>query len=153
VVTGLSEVRAVIEGVPDPELPMVTIGDLGILRSVELSGGRVVATITPTYSGCPALDAIAADIVTAAEALGLAAEVRTVLAPPWTTDWITPEGRQKLQDNGIAPPGPTVLLTIPSCPQCGSVRVREVSHFGSTACKALWVCGSCGEPFDQVKAL
>lgn len=154
-------VRAAIAAVPDPELPVVSITDLGILRDVAADGARVVVTITPTYSGCPAMEAIATDIRAAAAAAGAAdVEIRTVLAPAWTTDWISDAGRRKLAEHGIAPPGPAahgggpVPLTLAvRCPQCGSTDTRETSRFSSTACKALRVCASCREPFEQVKAL
>jgi ring-1,2-phenylacetyl-CoA epoxidase subunit PaaD len=163
-------VRRAAAAVPDPELPMVTIEDLGILRDVTVSpGGRVAITITPTYSGCPAMEAIAADVREAVETRGATAvEVRTELAPAWTTDWITEEGRRKLAEAGIAPPwpvgdhsrsgvrtrsGPVQVTISPRCPRCGSARSRLVSRFGSTACKAIYACGACGEPFDYFKAM
>ena len=153
---------AVVAGVLDPEVPVITIAELGILRSVEEREDRVVVTITPTYSGCPAMDTIRDDVIAAAAAAGLPpVEVRTVLSPAWTTDWITAAGRAKLRDFGIAPPnaaGP-VLLQMPrvrpivACPQCGSEDTHELSRFGSTACKALWQCSTCQEPFDYFKAI
>lgn len=153
-------VRDIAAAVPDPELPMITIGDLGVLREVTVDGdGHVVVEITPTYSGCPAMDAIRADVLDRLRYHGWDdAEVRLVLSPPWTTDWITPEGREKLRTAGIAPPGPpgggavALSLTV-RCPRCGSPDTREVSRFGSTACKSLWTCQACLEPFDHVKAL
>ena len=181
--TELPELVERVGAVVDPEIPVLTIADLGILRGVR-SGedGRVVVDITPTYSGCPALDAIAADVRRVlAEAGHPDAEVRTVLHPAWTTDWITPAGRRALAAYGIAPPGPArsgggpVPLTLErrapqqsgggpgalgglapgevSCPHCGSPDTRESSRFGSTACKSLWVCRACREPFDAVKPL
>ncbi|HEY9410761.1 MAG TPA: 1,2-phenylacetyl-CoA epoxidase subunit PaaD [Jiangellaceae bacterium] len=156
-----ADVRAVVAGVPDPELPVVTIHDLGILRDVRIENGRAVVEITPTYSGCPAMESIRADVRARLAEHGVPdAEVVTVLAPAWTTDWITPEGRETLRRNGIAPPGPAgpparpVALTLSvRCPRCGSPDTRELSRFGSTACKALWACTACGEPFDHVKAI
>jgi ring-1,2-phenylacetyl-CoA epoxidase subunit PaaD len=154
--------RALAASIPDPELPMVTIEDLGILRDVsEDDHGRVHVTITPTYSGCPAMEAIRADIVNTLELAGyLHVDVEFVLSPAWTTDDLTDEGRDKLARAGIAPPGPVrqadgaVALTLSvRCPQCGSLDTRESSRFGSTACKSLWVCRSCREPFDHFKAL
>jgi ring-1,2-phenylacetyl-CoA epoxidase subunit PaaD len=148
---------------PDPELPMLTIGDLGILRAVDESEGRVVATITPTYSGCPAMREISADLAHRLRAAGYRdAEIRTQLAPPWTSDWITDSGRQKLAAAGIAPPSPArrasgpVPLTLgprPSerCPRCGSAQTVQTASFSSTACKALHRCTECGEPFEAVK--
>lgn len=143
-----------VAAVPDPELPMVTIADLGILRGVEVTGDRVDVTITPTYSGCPAMAAIRADIEAALA--GWDVTVHTVLSPPWTTDWITDAGRTALADAGIAPPapaGPVLLQITPRCPQCGSPNTREISRFGSTQCKSLHACTDCGEPFDAVKAI
>ncbi|SDQ52258.1 1,2-phenylacetyl-CoA epoxidase subunit PaaD [Thermostaphylospora chromogena] len=160
--------REVAERVPDPELPMLTLADLGILREVEEhDGGRVTVTITPTYSGCPALAAIRADLTARLRAAGYAeVEVRTSLSPAWTTDWITPAGRRKLADAGIAPPGaaparrsgPVPLALGPTrrtvrCPRCDSPDTEEVARFGATPCKALWRCRSCAEPFERVKEL
>ncbi|XNL28539.1 1,2-phenylacetyl-CoA epoxidase subunit PaaD [Longispora sp. K20-0274] len=145
------EIRAAVAAVPDPEIPTVTIEDLGILRDVELVGDRVVVTITPTYSGCPAMDAIRTDIRRALP--GHDVEVRTVLAPAWTTDWITDEGRAKLAKARIAPPGTLMLAISVRCPNCGSPDTRELSRFGSTACKSLWSCRACGDPFDHFKAI
>jgi ring-1,2-phenylacetyl-CoA epoxidase subunit PaaD len=161
----LARVRSAVAAVPDPELPMVTIEDLGILRNVSIEpGGQAVVTITPTYSGCPAMETIAVDVRAAAAGAGAEdPEVRTVLAPAWTTDWITEEGRRKLAEAGISPPGPAsgvrhrpgrVLVTIsPRCPRCASPQTRLVSKFGSTACKAIYVCTQCREPFDHFKAI
>lgn len=154
-----AEVREVVAAVPDPELPVITIADLGVLRDVTVrEDGHVLVEITPTYSGCPAMDAIRADILDRLRERGWTdAEVRLVLAPAWTTDWITPAGREALREFGIAPPGPrggAVPLTLTvRCPRCGSPDTREVSRFGSTACKSLWTCRACLEPFDHVKAL
>jgi ring-1,2-phenylacetyl-CoA epoxidase subunit PaaD len=149
--------RQVVATVVDPEIPVVTIDELGILRDVVESSGRVTVTITPTYSGCPAMDAIREDIRAALHGAGFDdAEVRTVLHPAWSTDMISEAGRGKLAAFGIAPPGPAgpVLLRIAvRCPQCGSTDTEELSRFGSTACKALWRCRSCAEPFDRMKPL
>ncbi len=155
-----AEVREVVARVPDPELPVISIEDLGILRNVRVEpDGHVVVEITPTYSGCPAMDAIRADVLERLRAQGWDdAEVRMVLSPAWTTDWITPAGREALREYGIAPPGPRgegpvpLALTV-RCPRCGSPDTTEVSRFGSTACKSLWTCRACLEPFDHVKAL
>lgn len=157
----IEDVRAAVAAVPDPELPVVTIEQLGILRDVRVDAtGRVTVDITPTYSGCPAMDAIRADIEAALAGAGVdEVDVRLVLAPAWTTDWITPDGRAALEEYGIAPPGPaghgtvTALTLSVRCPLCGSPDTRELSRFGSTACKALWVCRACQEPFDHVTAL
>ncbi len=158
-----AQVRALVAAVPDPEVPVLTIGDLGVLRDVTVDAdGRVRVDITPTYSGCPAMDAIRADVEQRLAAAGHHdAEVRLVLSPAWTTDWMSDEGRAKLHDYGIAPPSgrapvggtEVVALTLAvRCPQCGSPDTRELSRFGSTACKSLWRCLSCREPFDHFKA-
>lgn len=155
---------AAAAGVVDPELRVVTIEELGILRDVRVdeASGAVTVTITPTYSGCPAMDVIRADIRQAMARAGYpTADVVTSLAPAWTTDWITPEGRDKLAASGIAPPGPAsrpaggpVALSLAvRCPRCGSPDTEQLSRFGSTACKALWRCRACTEPFDHIKAL
>jgi ring-1,2-phenylacetyl-CoA epoxidase subunit PaaD len=153
-----ADVRALVAAVPDPELPVITIEDLGVLRDVQVEpDGRIVVEITPTYSGCPAMEAIRADILERLADAGHGnAEVRLVLAPAWTTDWITDTGRAALRYHGIAPPhrdGPVGLTLSVRCPLCGSPDTREISRFGSTACKSLWTCRSCLEPFDHVKAL
>lgn len=157
----LAHAHEVAGFVPDPEVPVLTIADLGVLRSVEMSdGGTLVVTVTPTYSGCPAMDTIRQDVVQALRENGFdPVEVRTVLAPAWTTDWMSDAGRRKLAEYGIAPPsprrhdGPVALSLSVQCPQCGSPDTRELSHFGSTACKSLWQCRSCSEPFDHFKAI
>ncbi len=139
---------------------MLTIDDLGILRDVTvLEDGHVDVSITPTYSGCPAMDAIRADVVRALADRGFSdVSVHLVLAPAWTTDWMSAVGRQKLLDYGIAPPHPRtgsaveIALSV-RCPQCGSPDSRELSRFSSTACKSLWVCTTCREPFDHFKAI
>jgi ring-1,2-phenylacetyl-CoA epoxidase subunit PaaD len=153
--------RAAAGAVPDPEIPVLTLDDLGVLRDVRVAaGGTVEVDITPTYTGCPATAVIAADVRAAVEAAGARrVEVRTVLSPAWTTDWMSDDGRRKLREYGIAPPGPArtrgpVPLTLTArCPRCGSADTREVSRFGSTPCKALWACRSCAEPFDSFKAI
>ena len=159
--------RQVAERVLDPELPVLTLADLGVLRDVSEEAGRVVVTITPTYSGCPALEEMRRDLrATLTDAGYTEVEVRTVLAPAWTTDWITDAGRRKLADHGIAPParigprpaGPVPLnLTPPPsrvrCPRCGSAATTELSRFSATACKALRRCEACREPFEHVKEL
>jgi ring-1,2-phenylacetyl-CoA epoxidase subunit PaaD len=161
-VTTSVDLREVVAAVVDPELRVVSIGELGILRDVvqDLGTGRVTVSITPTYTGCPAMDAIRADIRAALAAAGHPdAEVVTVLHPPWSTDWISESGREKLAAAGIAPPGPArrsgpVELTLTArCPRCGSPDTEQLSRFGSTACKALWRCRACREPFDHLKAL
>ncbi|MCM0675968.1 phenylacetate-CoA oxygenase subunit PaaJ [Micromonospora phytophila] len=158
----MTEPRAAVAAVVDPEIRVVTIDELGILRAVDEdpATGRVVVTITPTYTGCPAMDVIRADIRRALAVAGHPdAEVRTVYSPAWSTDWISDSGRAKLAAAGIAPPAPVragtvVPLTLAvRCPRCGSPETEQVSRFGSTACKSLWRCRSCSEPFDHLKAL
>ena len=150
--------------VVDPEIPVLTIADLGILRNVEVQGSTVTVTITPTYSGCPAMDAIRDDVYAAFKKEGYQdVHVDLVLAPAWTTDWMTEAGKQKLQEYGIAPPtghskagghsGPVRLSLAVKCPQCNSLNTKELTRFGSTSCKALYVCQDCKEPFDYFKVL
>jgi ring-1,2-phenylacetyl-CoA epoxidase subunit PaaD len=158
----LAVARRVASSVPDPELPQLTVADLGILREVALVDGHVTVTITPTYLGCPALHAIEDDLRHSLEAAGFAAvTVRVQLAPPWTSDAITAQGREKLLAAGIAPPAPAgsvgpvpVPLTardgVP-CPRCHSSQTTRLAAFGATACKSLHRCRSCGEPFEYVK--
>ncbi|MGN6754287.1 MAG: 1,2-phenylacetyl-CoA epoxidase subunit PaaD [Intrasporangium sp.] len=159
-----SPVVRAISAIPDPEVPVVSIADLGILRDVAVDEAdrSVVVTVTPTYSGCPAMEAIRSRIEHEASTRGYRAEVRTQLSPAWTTDWMTEAGKEALRRFGIAPPGPvrgagpvSVRLTrhVVTCPHCGSDDTTEISHFGSTACKALRRCNSCREPFDEFKAL
>jgi len=142
---GVADIWAVLKNVPDPEIPAVSILDLGIVRGVEEE--RVI--ITPTYSGCPATDFIEQSIREALDAAGHRnVAIETVLSPPWTTDWISEEGKAKLAACGIAPPD---LAKAATCPRCGSTDTEEVSRFGSTPCKAQWRCKSCLEPFDRFK--
>ena len=153
--TGIEDVRrarSIAERVPDPELPMLTLADLGVLRAVEMTGdGTVVASLTPTYSGCPATIAIEQSIREALDQAGFrSVGIERVLFPPWTTEWISDRGRQRLKDYGIAPPS---LSATAECPQCGSTDTEEVSRFGSTPCKAQWRCKDCLEPFDYFKVL
>ncbi len=157
-----ADLLAAARAVPDPEIPVLTLGDLGVIRDLRVTGGAVVEVdVTPTYTGCPATAVIAADVQAALERSGAAqVRVRTVLSPPWTTDWMTEAGRIKLREFGIAPPGPAshpgspVALTLAArCPRCGSADTREISRFGSTPCKSLWTCRSCAEPFDSFKAI
>lgn len=157
--------RHIAERVPDPELPMLTLADLGVLREVEVTeDGTVVASLTPTYSGCPAMAEMRADVAARLRDAGYArVEIRTVLDPPWTSDWITPDGRRKLAAHGIAPPGaaprgPVALVLAPTrravpCPRCGSADTEETSRFAATSCKALWRCRACLEPFEYVKEI
>jgi len=149
-------VQDAVAAVRDPEIRVITIAELGILRDVTVDVEHVTVTITPTYSGCPAMDVIRADILTAAHQAGYDdVDVRTVLAEPWSTDWISDEGRAKLAAAGIAPPAKrAVALTLSvRCPLCGSPDTEQLSRFGSTACKSLWRCRACREPFDLVKTL
>ena len=135
---------SILQAVPDPEIPVLSVVDLGIVRRV--ASDRIV--ITPTYTGCPATQVIERDIRAALDAAGYRhVRIETVLSPPWTTDWISAEGREKLRRYGIAPPSRQEVR----CPQCGSADTREISRFGSTPCKALWRCRSCAEPFDLFK--
>ncbi len=167
-VTGLASAREIAGSVADPELPMLTLADLGILRDVAAEDGHIVVTITPTYSGCPALREIARDLEHRLTQAGFAGTaVRTQLAPAWSSDWITPDGRRKLQAAGIAPPRPATghsaahgpvplnLTAAPpgrvACPQCGSRDTVQTAAFGATACKALLRCESCREPFEYMK--
>ncbi|MGX1170086.1 ring-1,2-phenylacetyl-CoA epoxidase subunit PaaD [Bradyrhizobium sp. USDA 372] len=144
--------------VVDPEIPVLTIADLGVLRDVVLDGDHVEVAITPTYSGCPAMNMIALEIEVALESAGFhQPKVRTVLSPAWTTDWMSEEGREKLRAYGIAPPQASSsrralfgAQTV-ACPQCGSDKTELLSEFGSTSCKALWRCKACREPFDYFK--
>ncbi|WP_375458139.1 1,2-phenylacetyl-CoA epoxidase subunit PaaD [uncultured Enterovirga sp.] len=154
----LTRARAATSEVVDPEIPVLSIEDLGILRNVAIENGRVVVTITPTYSGCPAMNMIAVEIGLALDRAGIqGAEVRTVLHPAWTTAWMTEAGRDKLLAYGIAPPsregGRRALFGVESviCPQCGSADTERLAEFGSTSCKALWRCRACREPFDYFR--
>ena len=149
---------AAVAEVVDPELPVLTIADLGVLRDVSIVDGQVQVVITPTYSGCPAMNMIAVEIELALARAGFAnGKITTVLAPAWTTDWMSDEGRRKLRDYGVAPPqkGGTRRALFGeqhvACPQCGSTATEVLSEFGSTSCKALWRCTACREPFDYFK--
>jgi ring-1,2-phenylacetyl-CoA epoxidase subunit PaaD len=146
--------------VVDPEIPVLTIADLGVLRDIQIHDGRVEVAITPTYSGCPAMNMIALEIELALERAGIARPtVRTVLSPAWTTDWMSEDGRAKLRTYGIAPPAATSSRRAlfgedgVACPRCGSERTQKISEFGSTACKSLWRCLACREPFDHFKCI
>jgi len=147
-----------VHGVEDPELPYVTIGELGMVRSVDANGSRVRVVLTPTYTGCPATEQIQADVEAALRSADFEPEVEFTMSPPWTTDWITDDGRLKLAAAGIAPPGPAgpaspVAVDAPvECPRCGSRRTRRLADFGATACKAPYRCQACREPFEAFKA-
>jgi ring-1,2-phenylacetyl-CoA epoxidase subunit PaaD len=163
----LERARSIAASVPDPELPMLTLADLGILRDVQVDdGGRVEVAITPTYSGCPAMATMRDDLRHALNDAGFAdVSVRVALAPAWTTDWISPRGRAALAEAGISPPSPArdhrgpVPLTLgpvrreTACPRCGSAETELTSEFGSTACRALYRCRACLEPFDHMKEI
>lgn len=151
----------ILETVSDPEIPVLSIMEMGVVRSAEIRNGIVEVQITPTYSGCPAMDVIGDDIIKAFQEKGLEAKVELVLSPAWTTDWITPKGRLALEKYGIASPlnetaDKEALLgnkKLVKCPQCGSFNTKLVSQFGSTACKAFFQCEDCLEPFDYFKCL
>jgi ring-1,2-phenylacetyl-CoA epoxidase subunit PaaD len=157
--------RDIAGTVTDPELPMLTLADLGVLRDVREHDGHVVVSITPTYTGCPAMDTMRDDLAHALLAGGYPdVEIRTVLQPAWSSDWITAHGRQALADAGIAPPGPApaggpipLTLTGPRrgvvCPHCGCTDTQETSRFGATSCRSLWRCRACAEPFEHVKEI
>ncbi len=155
------DVLALLDRVKDPEIPAISVRELGVLREVEVLEEKVVVTITPTYTGCPAMDVMKQDIEAELRAAGIEnVEVRQVLSPAWTTDWISDEGKAKLKAYGIAPPEKTADIRalkgaapVVECPQCGSRNTVMLSTFGSTACKSLWKCGDCLEPFDQFKCL
>lgn len=161
-----SDLLAAVSSIPDPEVPVVSIADLGILRSLDVdeAAGLASVVITPTYSGCPAMEAITSHIEHVCRRNGWVPRVSSRLSPAWTTDWMSKEGRDKLRRFGIAPPATrhtdasgavTVELTrrLVACPQCGSTDTTEIAHFGSTACKAMRRCEACREPFDEFKAL
>ena len=145
--------------VADPEVPVLTIADLGVLRGVRHESDEVVVTITPTYSGCPAMDLIKHEVELTLDHLGVNGRVETVLSPAWTTDWMTEEGKAKLRAYGIAPPAVKASRRAlfgedeVTCPHCGSGNTQRISEFGSTACKALWRCKACAEPFDYFKCI
>lgn len=157
----LKNIWSLLERVTDPEVPVLTITDLGIIREVKLSDDLVEVIITPTYSGCPAMDVISMNIRMMLIENGYRnVKVTSVLSPAWTTDWMTDGGREKLKKFGIAPPNPKQQVCDPrlfasdeavECPHCNSHHTHRVSEFGSTACKALYVCDSCQEPFDYFK--
>jgi len=151
-------VRELLEDVPDPEIPVVSVVDLGIVRGAREEGGRLVVDVAPTYTGCPATEVIERDIAQKLEASGFAnVEIRRQLAPPWTTDWISAAGREKLKAFGIAPPPGSDSLRGPrlpvACPHCESTDTTRLSEFGSTPCKAAYRCDACREPFDHFKCI
>lgn len=146
-----------LEDVPDPEVPVISVVDLGIVRNVAWRGEELVVTVTPTYSGCPATAVIAHDIEAALHAHGIdRVRLETQLAPAWTTAWLTDKGREQLRQFGIAPPAPDLVSIAPAhvaCPHCASRNTECLSQFGSTPCKALYRCRECREPFDYFKSL
>ena len=163
----LERAWALLDRVLDPEVPVVSVRDLGIVRDVIESGDGLRVVVTPTYSGCPATEVIEASIVEALEGAGLGpVRVEMRRAPAWTTDWMSEKGRRQLRDYGIAPPGPVAApATVPlrfvprskplalACPRCASLETERISAFGATACKALWRCLACGEPFEHFKPI
>ena len=164
----LDRAWALLDRVLDPEVPVVSVRDLGIVRDViEGDDGGMTVVVTPTYSGCPATEVIEESIVAALEGAGLGpVRVEMRRAPAWTTDWMSEKGRRQLRDYGIAPPGPVAApATVPlrfvprskplalACPRCASLETERISAFGATACKALWRCLACGEPFEHFKPI
>lgn len=149
-----AEIRDRLRTVLDPELPTLDIVELGLVREIEVRADRVQVSLTPTYSGCPALRLIQDEVARALSDLG-EVEIRTVLSPPWTTDWVSAEGRRKLRAAGIAPPNHRAAASPAPvrCPLCDSTETRLQSEFGATACKSLWVCASCREPFELLKVI
>lgn len=158
---GVKALWDILDAVKDPEVPALSIWDLGILRDITRDGDSITVTITPTYSGCPAMDNITSDIINALNQAGYSqVDVATSLSPAWSSEWMSPEGRKKLREYGIAPPEDAGLdddgLTPDAhaqCPHCRSRNTRRISEFGSTACKALFQCDNCGEPFDYFKKI
>ena len=141
-----------LDAVPDPEIPVISVVDLGIVRALDWQGETLRVAVTPTYSGCPATRVIADDIRAALAARGVAqVEIETRLAPPWTTDWLSEKGRARLEEYGIAPPSPSGIPK--ACPRCKSSDLERISQFGSTPCKAQWRCTYCMEPFDYFKCI
>ncbi|MBS1177826.1 MAG: phenylacetate-CoA oxygenase, PaaJ subunit [Proteobacteria bacterium] len=163
--TRVDRAWAVLDAVPDPEVPAISVRELGIVREVVDRGALLEIVLTPTYSGCPATEVIERSVLDAIDAAGLGpARVTMRRAPAWTTDWISDDGKRKLRDYGIAPPGPAAEGTAPirivgrraeavPCPRCGSAHTERLSAFGSTACKALWRCIACKEPFEHFKPI
>jgi ring-1,2-phenylacetyl-CoA epoxidase subunit PaaD len=163
--TRVDQAWAVLDAVPDPEVPAISVRELGIVREVLDHGASLEVVLTPTYSGCPATEVIERSVLDAIDAAGLGpARVTMRRAPAWTTDWISADGKRKLRDYGIAPPGPAADGAVPirivgrraeavPCPRCGSARTERLSAFGSTACKALYRCVACKEPFEYFKPL
>ena len=153
----VAEIREILRTVHDPEIPVLDIVEMGIVREVTQDGEKVVVSITPTYSGCPAMEQIQEDLIAALKKEGIEQyEVKTVLNPPWTTDWLWHSAKEKLKEYGIAPPCHTTLTesgkeVLPTCPLCDSANVKLISAFSSTACKSMYKCLDCMEPFDHFK--
>ena len=157
----IDEIRTILDRVMDPEVPVLSVLDLGIVRDIEIENEKVAVTITPTYTGCPAMDVISMQIRMELLAAGVKdVEIKLVLSPAWTTDWMSDRGKQRLKEYGIAPPLPRQQVCSPArfaaeeaiqCPHCSSYHTHRVSEFGSTACKALYQCDDCMEPFDYFK--
>jgi ring-1,2-phenylacetyl-CoA epoxidase subunit PaaD len=164
-VSALERYWSAVSAVLDPEVPVLSVVDLGIVRDVREEEGVVVVDITPTYSGCPAMRVIEEDLRSALEKAGApAVRINTVFQPAWTTDWISPDARERLREYGIAPPTGSAAVgvelvplmrreTVVECPRCGSRNTELRSEFGSTACKAIYVCAACSEPFDYFKSI
>lgn len=153
--TSKEKILSILEDVCDPEIPVLSISDLGIIREIFIHGDELEIVITPTYSGCPAMDAISMDIRLKLIEHGYKnVKITSVLSPAWTTDWMSEDGKRKLKEYGIAPPGNRSAGAsdrLPTCPQCNSANTKLLSQFGSTACKALYQCNDCKEPFDYFK--
>lgn len=155
----LDTLDEMVREIDDPELPHVTIGDLGIVRSVEVDGNRATVILTPTYTGCPATEQIRDDVASVVQMAGFEPDVRFAISPAWTTEWISDRGRERLRAAGIAPPpavgepGVTFVEPPVACPRCSSRHTRLIAQFGATACKASYVCNACSEPFELFKAL
>ena len=156
-VAGPEQLFELLSVVTDPEIPVLTLQDLGVLRDIETSESGIIVTITPTYAGCPAMETMRKDIESVLAAAGhRKVTVKQSLNPAWTTDWMTEQGREKLREYGIAPPVQTTCSKVTGkieCPQCNSAEVKIISEFGSTACKALYQCQQCLEPFDYFKCI
>ena len=146
------EIWEYLKQIPDPEIPVLNIVDLGVVREVQLNGEELIISITPTYIGCPAMKVIEEDIVSVLKSRGFTkVHIKTILSPAWTTDWIGAEAQQKLKEYGIAPPEKGITKI--ACPHCNSINTEMKSQFGSTACKALYICKDCLEPFDYFKCI
>jgi ring-1,2-phenylacetyl-CoA epoxidase subunit PaaD len=155
-----AQVWSALEAVKDPEIPVLSVVDLGVIRRVSMDGGHVVVDMTPTFAGCPALDVMREEVEARVRQTGAASVVvNVVLSPPWSTDWITEEGRRQLAEFGLAPPrrhGGLIQLILDetaACPHCGSDHTRVTNHFGPTLCRAIYYCDDCQQPFEKIKGL